>query len=225
MNSKNSRLINSLRKLLLGNNIQIEMEQTKAVFRNKPFILLKGIILLLIFILTTSLVRAQYSLGSTGQLMIPTAEMQGTGTFIGGANYLPEQVTPSVFSFPTMNYFVDMTLFSFIEFTYRMTLLKMTTATGRTGYHNQDRSNTIRIRPLKESRYFPAVVIGGDDLLTEGKLHIGVPTMVCLLKQSDSVRDINWQLRRVGIFIRVISLYIIKDLSAEFVILPLFVGN
>ena len=157
MNSKNSRLINSLRKLLLGNNIQIEMEQTKAVFRNKPFILLKGIILLLIFILTTSLVRAQYSLGSTGQLMIPTAEMQETGTFIGGANYLPEQVTPSVFSFPTMNYFVDMTLFSFIEFTYRMTLLKMTTATGRTGYHNQDRSNTIRIRPLKESRYFPAV--------------------------------------------------------------------
>ena len=209
MNSKNSRLINSLRKLLLGNNIQIEMEQTKAVFRNKPFILLKGIILLLIFILTTSLVRAQYSLGSTGQLMIPTAEMQETGTFIGGANYLPEQVTPSVFSFPTMNYFVDMTLFSFIEFTYRMTLLKMTTATGRTGYHNQDRSNTIRIRPLK----------------LKEKLHIGVPTMVCLLKQSDSVRDINWQLRRVGIFIRVISLYIIKDLSAEFVILPLFVGN
>lgn len=225
MNSKNSRLINSLRKLLLGNNIQIEMEQTKAVFRNKPFILLKGIILLLIFILTTSLVRAQYSLGSTGQLMIPTAEMQETGTFIGGANYLPEQVTPSVFSFPTMNYFVDMTLFSFIEFTYRMTLLKMTTATGRTGYHNQDRSNTIRIRPLKESRYFPAVVIGGDDLLTEGKTPYWVPTMVCLLKQSDSVRDINWQLRRVGIFIRVISLYIIKDLSAEFVILPLFVGN
>lgn len=77
-----------------------------------------------------------------------------------------------VFSFCglyTMNYFVDMTLFSFIEFTYRMTLLKMTTGTGRTGYHNQDRSNTIRIRPIKESRYFPAVVIGGDDLLTEKK--------------------------------------------------------
>ena len=62
---------------------------------------------------------------------------------MGGVNFLPEQVTPSVFSFPTMNYFVDMTLFSFIEFTYRMTLLKMTTGTGRTGYHNQDRSNTV----------------------------------------------------------------------------------
>ena len=50
-----------------------------------------------------------------------------------------------------------------------MTLLKMTTGTGRTGYHNQDHSNTIRIRPIKESRYFSAVVIGGDDLLTEKK--------------------------------------------------------
>ena len=82
----------------MGNNIQIEMEQTKAVFRNKPFILLKGIILLLIFILTTSLVRAQYSLGSTGQLMIPTAEMQETGTFIGGA--LPTRASyPFCFQF------------------------------------------------------------------------------------------------------------------------------
>ena len=44
----------------------------------------------------------------------------------------------------------------------------------------RDSSNTIRIRPLKESRYFPAVVIGGDDLLTEGKTpywgaYYGVP--------------------------------------------------
>ena len=117
------------------------MKQTKATFRNKSFISLKGSILFLILILmTSSLVHAQYSIGTTGQLMIPTAEMQETGTFMGGANFLPEQLTPSVFSFPTMNYFVDMTLFSFIEFTYRMTLLKMTTATGRTGYHNQGKS-------------------------------------------------------------------------------------
>jgi len=124
-----------------------------------------------------------------------------------------------------MNYFVDMTLFSFIEFTYRMTLLKMTTATGRTGYHNQDRSNTIRIRPLKESRYFPAVVIGGDDLLTEGKTpywgaYYGVLTKTIGFRSGHQLA-----ITAGCIFIRVISLYIIKDLSAEFVILPLFVGN
>ena len=91
-----------------------------------------------------------------------------------------------------------------------MTLLKMTMATGRTGYHNQDRSNTIRIRPLKESRYFPAVVIGGDDLLTEGKTpywgaYYGVLTKTIGFRSGHQL-----QLRRVGIFIKVISLYIIR---------------
>ena len=74
------------------------MKQTKAAFRNKPFISLKGSILFLILIPMSGLVHAQYSMGTTGQLMIPTAEMQETGTFMGGVNFLPEQVTPSVFS-------------------------------------------------------------------------------------------------------------------------------
>lgn len=75
------------------------MKQTKAAFRNKPFISLKGSILFLILIPMSGLIHAQYSMGTTGQLMIPTAEMQETGTFTGGVNFLPEQVTPSVFSF------------------------------------------------------------------------------------------------------------------------------
>ena len=170
------------------------MKQTKAAFRNKPFISLKGSILFLILIPMSGLIHAQYSMGTTGQLMIPTAEMQETGTFTGGVNFLPEQVTPSVFSFPTMNYFVDMTLFSFIEFTYRMTLLKMTTGTGRTGYHNQDRSNTIRIRPIKESRYFPAVVIGGDDLLTEKKTpYWGAYYGVLTKTESNEIFEANYR--------------------------------
>lgn len=146
MDSKNNILIKNVWELIVG----------------------KKMILFLTFILVTDLIHAQYALGTTGQLMIPTAEMQETGTFVGGVNILPEKVTPSVFSYPTMNYFVDMTLFSFVEFTYRMTLLKMHTPSGRIRYCNQDRSNTIRIRPMKESRYRPAIVIGSDDLLTEG---------------------------------------------------------
>lgn len=143
------------------------MKQTEAILGDMRFIPLKGVVLILILILTTSRIHAQYALGATGQMMIPTAEMQETGTFMGSANFLPEEVTPNKFNYPTMNYSVDMSLFSFVELTYRMTLLKMRTYNGRVGYHNQDRSNTIRIRPLKESRYFPAVVIGADDLFTE----------------------------------------------------------
>ena len=46
------------------------MKQTKAAFRNKPFISLKGSILFLILIPMSGLIHAQYSMGTTGQLMI-----------------------------------------------------------------------------------------------------------------------------------------------------------
>lgn len=127
----------------------------------------KTVILILIFCFSSGSLYAQFASGVTGMSMIPTAEMQKTGTFMGGVNFLPEQVTPGNFSYPTMNYYVDMTLFSFIELNYRMTLLKTPEASGKKTYHEQDRSNTIRIRPLAENRFFPAVVLGVDDLFTE----------------------------------------------------------
>ena len=49
-------------------------------------------------------VQAQYSMGNTGLLNIPTADMQEAGTFMGGGNYLPDGMTP--FNFNTGNYFV-----------------------------------------------------------------------------------------------------------------------
>ena len=97
------------------------MKQIEAILGDMLFIPLKGVVLILILILTTSQIHAQYALGATGQMMIPTAEMQETGTFMGSANFLAEEVTPHKFNYPTMNYSVDMSLFSFVELTYRMT--------------------------------------------------------------------------------------------------------
>lgn len=67
-------------------------------------------------------VQAQYSMGNTGLLNIPTADMQKAGTFMGGGNYLPNGMTP--FNFNTGNYFVNITFLSFLELSYRCTLLK-----------------------------------------------------------------------------------------------------
>src|SRR5574344_581704 len=67
-------------------------------------------------------VKAQYSMGNTGLLNIPSADMQETGTFMGGGNYLPEGMTP--FAFDTGNYFVNITFLSILELSYRCTLLK-----------------------------------------------------------------------------------------------------
>ena len=58
------------------------MKQIEAILGDMLFIPLKGVVLILILILTTSQIHAQYALGATGQMMIPTAEMQETGTFM-----------------------------------------------------------------------------------------------------------------------------------------------
>ena len=102
-------------------------------------------------------VQAQYSMGNTGQLNIPTAEMQEAGTFMGGGNYLPNGMTP--FNFNTGNYFVNITFLSFLELSYRCTLLKTKRYDGKKGYFQQDRSMTARIRPLK-GRKIPAQLGG-----------------------------------------------------------------
>ncbi len=105
--------------------------------------------------------QAQYSMGNTGLLNIPTADMQETGTFMGGGNYLPNGMTP--FNFNTGNYFVNITFLSILELSYRCTLLKTKRYDGKKGYFQQDRSMTARIRPLKEGKYRPSIVIGMDD--------------------------------------------------------------
>lgn len=106
-------------------------------------------------------VKAQYSMGNTGLLNIPSADMQETGTFMGGGNYLPEGMTP--FAFDTGNYFVNMTFLSILELSYRCTLLKTKRYDGKKGYFQQDRSLSARVRPLKEGRYHPSVVVGTND--------------------------------------------------------------
>lgn len=105
---------------------------------------------------------AQSLLGTTGQLNIPTADMQPQGTFVGGVNYVSEQVMPDKFTYDTGIYFVNFTVFPFLEFTFRETLLK-TYRNGKRGFYEQDRSTSFRLRPLKEGKYLPAVVLGVND--------------------------------------------------------------
>lgn len=46
-------------------------------------------------------IKAQYMLGTTGMMNIPTADRQTAGTVMLGANYLPKQVMPSRFNYDT----------------------------------------------------------------------------------------------------------------------------
>lgn len=121
---------------------------------------------ILIFLLSavTLLGKAQSTVGNTGLLNIPSANMQKDGTFVVGGNYLPEEFTPANFSYPTGNYFLNLTFLPFLEVTYRCTFFK-TMKTGR--YTQQDRTFAVRLQLLKEKKYLPAIVVGGNDIYSE----------------------------------------------------------
>lgn len=101
----------------------------------------------------TSGIKAQYTMGTTGMMNIPTAEMQQTGTFMIGGNYLPEELNP--FKYNSGNYFVNITFFSFLELNYRCILLKSDYMAKKPKFNQQDRSLSVRLRPLKEGKYWP----------------------------------------------------------------------
>ena len=105
--------------------------------------------------------KAQYTLGTTGLLNAPSAEMNETGRLMVGGNFLPKGMNP--FGFHTGNYFVNLTFFSFMEVTYRETLLKTSYMTAKPKYNQQDRSMSIKLQPLKEGKWWPALAIGAND--------------------------------------------------------------
>lgn len=106
-------------------------------------------------------VRAQMAMGNVGLFQVPTADMNETGTFMGGGNFLPRSLSP--FGYPTGNYFVNITMFSFLELTYRQTLIRTDYMREEPKLRQQDRSISVRLRLLREGKVFPALLVGTND--------------------------------------------------------------
>lgn len=126
--------------------------------------------LLIVVILSLGIYQsaeAQYMLGTTGMMNIPTADRQEPGTVMLGANYLPKQVMPSRFNYNTGNYFVSISFFSFLELTYRETLGKGDYMSAKPKYNQQDRSYSIRLCVLKEGNYLPGLAFGANDPIAD----------------------------------------------------------
>jgi hypothetical protein len=116
-------------------------------------------IFLLLVLFSGQVAFAQPSAGTTGLLNIPTAEMQGDGTFMFGGNYLPEAMNPKKFAYNTGNYFLNITFLPFWEVNFRCTLFKT-----KGIYNQQDRAIAVRGRLLRERKYLPALVFGANDV-------------------------------------------------------------
>ena len=67
---------------------------------------------------------SQYVYGTTGLLHMPTADMQRDKTFLFGASYLDVAATPAHWNYHTFNYYINITIFPWLEIGYTCTLHK-----------------------------------------------------------------------------------------------------
>ena len=75
---------------------------------------MKRIILTCIFVFSTLLLSAQLTLGTTGLLNSPSAEMQPDGTVMLGGNFLHDKITPGGFPYDTYNYLLKITCLTLV---------------------------------------------------------------------------------------------------------------
>lgn len=126
-----------------------------------------GVLLLTSF----SGIRAQEYTGITGMMHVPTAEMAPVGTARVGAFFLNGEFTPDKLAYKgekynTYNHFLAIAPFSWVELSYVCTLLKNAKnkdGAQKVGYYNKDRFFCIKLRPLKEGKYWPALAVGAQD--------------------------------------------------------------
>ncbi len=135
--------------------------------------MIKRILIALLFLGTTGVLSAQLTYGTTGLLHAPSAEMQKDKTVMVGANFLHREITPPHWDYNTYNYYLNVTFFPWLEVAYTCTLVTAESLGlkpyGYSGFTNQDRYFSVRLRALKEGQFWkhmPAVVIGASDPFT-----------------------------------------------------------
>ncbi len=137
--------------------------------------ILKRYCLLLVSLFSCIALSAQMNFGTTGLLNAPSAEMQDCKTVMFGANFLNKEITPYPWTYHTVNYYLNATIFPFFEVAYTATMFKAKTIgidwmVDPEKYCNQDRYFSARLRVLKEGQFWkhmPAVVMGTSDPYTE----------------------------------------------------------
>ena len=133
----------------------------------------KRVILCILLLCFTFTLSAQLTYGTTGLLHAPSAEMREDKTVMLGANFLNKEITPPTWYYHTYNYYLNVTILPWLEVAYTCTLFKAEALGlkpyGYTGFTNQDRYFSVRLRALKEGQFWkhmPAVVLGTSDPFT-----------------------------------------------------------
>lgn len=120
-------------------------------------------------------VRAQLYTGLSGLIHVPSAEMNPEGTArIGGyflnRHFTPDNSGPYGFTYEgkkynTTDYYLSVTPFRWMEVGYTFTLFKtLEEGYDRPKYNQKDRYFSLKLNPLREGKYHPAIAVGGNDI-------------------------------------------------------------
>lgn len=134
------------------------------------------IIHLLASLLTAILLPAQNFTGMSGLINTPSADMNREGDVVIGSyflnrNFLPEPVNGDGFVFDGQKYhsfdfFASITPFRWVEVAYTFTLFKsIDRGYTKPSYNRKDRYLSLKLQPLREGRYYPAIAVGANDFL------------------------------------------------------------
>lgn len=113
--------------------------------------------------------KAQQYTGISGLLHVPSADMHHEGDACIGIHYLDKHMMPDVGflynneKYNTYDYYLSITPYSWIELSYVCTK-RMDMVDGEPVYRRKDRNFSMKIRPLQEGKYWPAVAIGCNDV-------------------------------------------------------------
>lgn len=116
---------------------------------------------------------AQQYTGTSGLIHIPSAEMHHEGDALIGIHFLNKEMMPDIGflyngeKYNTFDYYIALTPFSWLEMSYVCTerIRAKNDQTGEIQW-SKDRSASMKIQPLKEGKYYPAVAIGCNDIAT-----------------------------------------------------------
>lgn len=125
-------------------------------------------------------VKSQFMYGTTGLIHSPTADMQRDKTFMLGGSFINHNAAPGTWSlrsypYHTFNYYINITIFPWLEVGYNMILNKGVPNSSYwpeqtwDKFVNQDRSFHGRLRLWKEGMWMawtPQIVFGANDPTT-----------------------------------------------------------
>lgn len=111
--------------------------------------------------------------GITGLIQTPCAETDSSGTFYGSISWIDKAMLPVMsdfndgqpFSAPC--YTIGITGWTWIQLSYSATIVKIHPNGDESkplGFYNEDRHVNLKLRPIIEGKWWPAIALGMDDI-------------------------------------------------------------